>query len=204
MTTMSTMGGLRFGAPLEAKVTDGGWGVTGYAAAWSLDLQGDEIRPGAFKATISDGHPIRFLYSHRQDQVLGTTLELREDAKGLWGSWRISKTALGADVRQLLLDGALDSLSIGFMPRDADHQGKRRVLKEVELVEISVVAVPAQPEARIETVKATQPRVSLVQAYRERLQVRERLRGMTLQEQIVYIKSLGLRRRMATTSYGGR
>jgi uncharacterized protein len=140
----------------EVKAADEGWEVAGYASTWDRDLGGDVVHPGAFAAHLGSGAKVRFLYAHDAAQVLGRPLELREDGRGLFGRFRISKTRLGQDVHQLLTDGALDSFSIGFIPRDFERDEKSGVrnLKAVELVECSVVAMPMNPEATVTALKA--------------------------------------------------
>jgi len=152
------VGSLDYGAPLpvaEVKAAGDGWEVAGYASTWDRDLGGDVVAPGAFAAHLGSGAKVRFLYAHDAAQVLGRPLELREDDRGLFGRFRISQTRLGQDVHQLLTDGALDSFSIGFIPRDFDRDEKSglRTLKSVELVECSVVAMPMNPQATVTAVK---------------------------------------------------
>ena len=152
-------GGLVYGAPLpvaEVKAAGDGWEVAGYASTWDRDLGGDIVHPGAFAAHLGSGAKVRFLYAHDPAQVLGRPLELREDERGLFGRFRISQTRTGEDVHRLLVDGALDSFSIGFIPRDFDRDEKSGVrnLKSVELVECSVVAMPMNPAAQVTSVKA--------------------------------------------------
>jgi uncharacterized protein len=153
-------GALAYGAPqriTEVKAADDGWEVAGYASTWDRDLGDDVVHPGAFKASLEGGGKVRFLYAHDAAQVLGRPLELREDATGLFGRFRISKTRLGQDVHTLLSDGALDSFSIGFIPRDFDRDEKAgtRNLKAVELLECSLVSLPMQPRATVTHVKET-------------------------------------------------
>jgi len=150
---------LDYGTPLpvaEVKAAGDGWEVAGYASTWDRDLGGDVVAPGAFAAHLGSGAKVRFLYAHDAAQVLGRPLELREDDRGLFGRFRISQTRLGQDVHRLLTDGALDSFSIGFIPRDFDRDEKSglRTLKSVELVECSVVAMPMNPQATVTAVKA--------------------------------------------------
>ncbi len=153
------MSGIAYGAPqriTEVKAADDGWEVAGYASTWDRDLGNDVVHPGAFKSTLAAGGKVRFLYAHDAAQVLGRPLELREDDKGLFGRFRISKTRLGQDVHQLLVDGALDSFSIGFIARDFEHDEKANVrhLKAVELLECSLVALPMNPAAGVTGYKA--------------------------------------------------
>lgn len=153
-------GALAYGAPqriTEVKAADDGWEVAGYASTWDRDLGDDVVHPGAFKASLESGAKVRFLYAHDAAQPLGRPLELREDGTGLFGRFRISKTRLGQDVHTLLADGALDSFSIGFIPRDFDRDEKAgtRNLKAVELLECSLVSLPMQPRATVTGFKAS-------------------------------------------------
>lgn len=167
-------GNLVYGAPLpvaEVKAAADGWEVAGYASTWDRDLGGDIVHPGAFANHLASGAKVRFLYAHDAAQVLGRALELREDDRGLFGRFRISQTRLGQDVHRLLVDGALDSFSIGFIPRDFERDEKSGVrnLKAVELVECSVVAMPMNPQATVTAVKAADygalPLEQLLEAY---------------------------------------
>jgi len=169
-------GTLAYGAPqriTEVKAADDGWEVAGYASTWDRDLGDDVVHPGAFKASLASGQKVRFLYAHDAAQPLGRPLELREDATGLFGRFRISRTRLGQDVHTLLSDGALDSFSIGFIPRDFDRDEKAgtRNLKAVELLECSLVSLPMQPRATVTGFKAQDyaalPLEALLEAYDE-------------------------------------
>ena len=149
---------LAYGAPLrigELKDADDGWEVAGYASTWARDLGNDVVHPGAFKSTLSSGARVRFLYAHDAASVLGRPLELKEDATGLHGVFKISKTRLGHDVHTLLQDGSLDSFSIGFLAKDFDYDEKAGVrnLKAIDLLEVSVVSLPMQPQALVTGVK---------------------------------------------------
>jgi HK97 family phage prohead protease len=146
-----------FGAPAkveEIKSVGDGWEVAGYLSTFNnVDLGFDVVMPGAFDAWLSGGNKTRFLYSHRPDQVLGTWKELRSDKNGLYGRAQISKTALGQDVHTLLKDGALDSFSIGYETLDADVKDGVRYLKQLNLPEASLVAMPMNPQAVVTAVK---------------------------------------------------
>jgi HK97 family phage prohead protease len=134
---------------------DGDWEVAGYPSVWDVvDLGNDVVHAGAFAKTLADGGRVRFLYGHDHRSVLGAPLELKEDAEGLFGRFRISKTRLGEEVRTLLHDGALDSFSIGYRARDFRFDEKAiRHLDGIDLLEVSVVAVPLLPRALVTGVK---------------------------------------------------
>lgn len=151
---------LTFGAPLPIAdikaLGDGEYRVSGYASTFgNVDLGNDVVMPGAFDRTLKDGHKIRFLAHHRPDQVLGVPEHLKVDKKGLFGQWKIVPTQLGEETYQLLKAGALDSFSIGYVVKDSEFadNGEVRQLKDIELLECSVVSIPMNPEAVVTAVK---------------------------------------------------
>src|SRR5262245_5856478 len=118
---MTSSGRMTYGRPVEfkARMDSDAWTVSGYVSTFgNVDLTGDVILEGAYAATLADGHRIRFLLGHDSTKILGKPLDLHEDAHGLHGTFMISKTELGRDTRQLVLDQALDSFSVGFVARD--------------------------------------------------------------------------------------
>lgn len=132
---------------------------TGYASIFGVvDLDNDVVEPGAFAESIATGTAsdgVLIFAQHRDGlEPLGRSLELREDAKGLFVKGQISETAVGRDYRQLIKDGVLDQMSIGYIAQDyaIDEQGVRH-LKKVDLLEISIVNYPANTEARIQSYK---------------------------------------------------
>jgi hypothetical protein len=171
---MTTMAGVRgevhVGGPLELK--DGGWSIEGLASNWELDEQGDQVEPGAFAETLVANPRPPLLYAHDTSKVIGVATSLRETRDGLWGRWKISKTQLGQDVRELLRDKAVDGLSIGFRcgPGDVEFKAGSRKLKRIALYEVSVVALPANLGARVSAVKALTggPPASLLGQFLER------------------------------------
>ena len=115
----------------------------GYAALFDrVDRAGDVIRRGAFQGA----GPVPLLLQHRGAPV-GRIEALHEDERGLRVAGSIADPALVAQVRA----GALAGLSIGYRPLSL-RQGARRELTRVDLVEVSLVAVPMQPLARIDAV----------------------------------------------------
>lgn len=144
----------------EVKASDGGgWEVAGYCSTFgNVDHGGDVVMRGAFDATLAAGSSVRFLNAHRTDQVLGVPKQLKTDDRGLFGVFKISKTSLGEDVHTLLKDGALDSFSIGYVPTEVEFDdGGQRLLKQVDLLEVSVVAIPMNDRAVVTRVKADLP-----------------------------------------------
>ena len=129
----------------------------GYASTWDLDLHDDVIQRGAFAKSISEGFPagrIKVLWQH--SQPLGMPIEMREDERGLWVKGRVSKTTLGDEALELMRDGVVDRMSIGFTIPAGKWEMRSdgvRVIREAKLMEFSPVTFPANPEAAITGVK---------------------------------------------------
>ena len=127
---------------------------SGYASTYDLDQGGDVIERGAFAKTISErGNDIKVLWNH--DAPIGKPLVMREDAKGLYVEAKISNTALGNEVLELMRDGVIDQMSIGYsVPQGkAEYKDGVRYIKELKLYEFSAVTFPMNEAARITGLK---------------------------------------------------
>ncbi|MEN3331462.1 MAG: uncharacterized protein V7641_827 [Blastocatellia bacterium] len=153
----------------------------GYGAAFSnLDRVGDIIAPGAFKDGLQEFLANGFIaWQHDWTTPIGKALEAHEDENGLFIKAKISDTAQGKDALTLLRDGVIKKLSIGYRIKDAEFfdsldelaayarnnsiplkldnlegvMGGVRLLKQIDLYEISLVTVPANPAASVTAVK---------------------------------------------------
>jgi len=134
---------------------------TGHAAVFGERNSFNEIvKPGAFVRTLAEHQPrnIRppMLWSHRTDEIIGVWTDIREDATGLAVTGKlVTKTTRGKEAHALLKAGALNGLSIGFRARSAERSNSgSRVLTDIDLVEISLVALPSAGSARIKQVRS--------------------------------------------------
>jgi HK97 family phage prohead protease len=128
----------------------------GYASTWDRDLGGDQIITGAFKKTIMERFPknkIKILWQH--NDPLGLPIHMEEDSKGLYVIGKISKTRLGDEALELMSDGVVDQMSIGYdvIEDDLSEDGQTRFLKQLVLYEFSPVTFPMNPNADIVSVK---------------------------------------------------
>ncbi len=130
---------------------------TGYGSVFDVvDSVGDRINKGAFTQSLVARMP-KMLWQHDMREPIGRWSEAREDAKGLYLRGKLSLgTTRGRDAYALIKDGALDGLSIGYrVPAGgAAREGNIRVLKAIDLWEVSLVTVPALDVATLESVKA--------------------------------------------------
>ena len=129
----------------------------GYAATWDKDQGGDIIAKGAFTKTIAErGNRVKVLWQH--SEPLGVPSLMREDEKGLYVEGRISKTRLGDEALELMRDGVIDQMSIGFsIPSGkSEYSGDddARIIREVKLFEFSPVTFPMNENAYITGVKS--------------------------------------------------
>jgi len=145
--------------PFEAKVDLEKYEFEGYASTFgNEDLVGDIVEKGAFKKTIQERLPknlIKVLWQHYDP--MGLPKHMEEDSKGLYVVAKVSKTRENQDRLQLMKDGVVDRLSIGYdvVKREVDDSAKDRTvrLKELKLYEFSPVTFPANEEAVITGVK---------------------------------------------------
>ena len=128
--------------------------ISGYASVFNIvDSQNDIVQKGAFEDTKPEN--IKLLWQHDTLKPIGIIKSLYEDDYGLKIEAEINnRILLGKETTELVRQKAIDGLSIGFCAKDFeyDNQGVR-LLKKVDLMEISVVTFPANRNAGIINVK---------------------------------------------------
>ena len=133
----------------------------GYGSVFgNKDLGNDVIEKGAFTKSIRrrTNKGVKLLYQHKSDMPIGVFDVIKEDDHGLVVKGRLAlKTQAGAEAYELLKMGALDGLSIGFKinPSEVsyDRRSNKRIIKEVDLMEVSLVTFPMNPQATVRSVK---------------------------------------------------
>jgi uncharacterized protein len=134
--------------------------IEGYASTFGgdPDSYGDVIVKGAFAESLRARKP-KLLWQHDQAQPIGKATRLEEDSKGLYGRWQLAGTSQALDAYELVKEGLVEGLSIGFIPKEWDYRADDgvRILHTVDLLEISAVTIPANENALITGVKADIP-----------------------------------------------
>lgn len=129
--------------------------IEGYASTIDIDRSGDVVPKSVWEAGIQNylKNPI-ILAQHDYDDPIGRMTEYKVDDKGLWVKARISSAA--EEVFGLIKDKILTAFSIGFRILDAEYNSAAEVfvIKELELVEISVVSVPCNQNTLFDLSKA--------------------------------------------------
>lgn len=145
---------------LELKFDDTGYKFGGYASVFGgVDAYGDTIDPKAYNRTIKRSkadRPIRMRWNH-YGPVIGKWTDMRVDEKGLYVEGELTPNhSVAMDVWASMQHGAVDGMSIGYIPKKIEMLGdEKRLLKEIDLVEISVVEDPADLGAKITGLKSS-------------------------------------------------
>ena len=122
----------------------------GYAAVFDHpDKGGDIIRKGAFLGALQRAAEVPLLWQHKAGMVIGRIEHLSEDERGL----QVIASVADARASRLLGSGRVDGLSFGYRVREAKSAGPHRELIDLDLVEVSIVANPMQPKARVHAVE---------------------------------------------------
>ena len=122
----------------------------GYAAVFDRpDRGGDVVRAGAFARSVRRGAGgVPLLWQHDSARPIGRIEYLREDRRGLRVIARLSGGTAGREAAALLKEGAVAGLSFGYRVREARGEAPRE-LRDLDLVEVSLVTLPMQPKARV-------------------------------------------------------
>ncbi len=128
-----------------------------FASTKDIDRYGDIVKPSAFKEAIDDymkNNPIMLL-QHNQDKPIGKFTEAKITAKWLKVKWTISNDL--ENVKDNVRNWILKGFSIWFIVKAWSFKEvdwiEVREITDVELLEISVVAVPANPFTLFQAVK---------------------------------------------------
>lgn len=136
----------------------------GYASVFGgVDSYGDTIVAGAFASTLrNDGKPMMFLEhaafsfsaAGAAAMPIGKWTKAAEDDHGLYVEGELTPgMSLAQDVRAALKHGTLSGLSIGGYVKKGDYdetETGRVIRKWSKLIEVSVVAMPADVSARVD------------------------------------------------------
>ena len=130
--------------------------IAGYASTDALDRSSDKILATAWtKGGLRNfqNNPI-LLFNHDYNKPIGKVVEVNTDARGLKIKGVISKSA--GDVYNLVKEGVLSTFSVGFLIKDADYDkaADGLIVKDAELLEVSVVSVPCNQDATFSVAKS--------------------------------------------------
>lgn len=146
-------------APLAADLREEGAPrvLSGHAAVFGVEVDlgwfRERIEPGAFARTIAEDD-VRMVWNHNTDYPLARnragTLQLREDARGLYIEAVLPDTTYAQDAWAVIRRGDVSQMSFAFtIPdggerwEDLDTPKPLRILTAIDLWEVSPVTFPA-------------------------------------------------------------
>jgi HK97 family phage prohead protease len=139
---------------LEIRQEGDGMTLRGYAAVFNSPSQPlpftETIAQGAFRDSLNSRNDVKLLWNHDTGTVLGSTragtLKLSEDTHGLLVEANLPDTQAGRDAATLIKRGDVNAFSFGFrVATNGDEwpSADQRILKRVNVHEVSLVAFPA-------------------------------------------------------------
>lgn len=121
--------------------------VIGIASTENADRDGDIIVQSGWDLENFKNNPVILAHHNYHDFPIGQATEIAVENGKLMFKVLFSKaTQQAREAYELIQEGVLRSFSVGYIPREFDPKDQNRTLK-AELLEISVVAVPANAEA---------------------------------------------------------
>lgn len=141
------------------------WRLSGYAATYQRDKINDIIVPGAFAkclARIKSGaqDSLQLYFNHDiKAPPIGAVEVVEERKKGLYYEATLPKDDefVAKRIVPQIKRRSLKSNSFGYKPVLTEKQGRDRLLKEIDIHEISVVGFPCGNGADIEGIKGFIP-----------------------------------------------
>lgn len=132
--------------------------ITGYGSVFgNVDSWGDIVEKGAFIKSLGN-RVIPVLWQHNTDEPIGVWTEITEDDYGLKmkGRLLIDDVQKAKEAYALIKSGAINGLSIGYTVKDysLNKTENQRLLKDIELYEVSLVTFPANEKAIVTSVKS--------------------------------------------------
>jgi HK97 family phage prohead protease len=151
-------------APLRLKsfnIEDSGK-IAGYASVFSItDNHGDIVEKGAFSKSLdhfqkTNSFP-KMLWQHQAETPIGKWTLFKEDDYGLYVEGQLLLTLPKAqEVYEMIKNKMVDGLSIGCRIKESikGEHANERILKQIDLLEISLVTFAANQAAKILSIKS--------------------------------------------------
>lgn len=153
---------------------DGGVRIQGYASTKDQDRGDDVVDPKAFEESIRTTYKDNpmILFQHNRNEPIGKATSMNVDSKGLF----IEAIIYDEKVAKLVQKGVLKTFSIGYLPKEVEYRDKndeivdpseqtgrlriwteegiKRIIKKLELLEVSIVTLPMNASALFSLAKS--------------------------------------------------
>lgn len=151
----------------QMKAAEDAGTISGYFSTYDRipDAYGDVIAPGAFADTIKarkdSGHPFPLCWNHDLDQIIGSVDpdDIKERERGPFMTAKFFDTPLAQEKREIVKSGVVYQFSFAYDVQDAgevtlEDGTKANELRKIDLFEVSIVPIPANPRAEMTEVKS--------------------------------------------------
>jgi HK97 family phage prohead protease len=142
--------------PFEVKATteeNNIFTFEGYASTFNNVDHGDDIViRGAFSNSLTKNSQVPILWQHQMSEVIGVSVQLYEDDKGLFIKGNLPKddTLVSGRIIPQMRVGSIKEMSIGFFTKNYDRaKDGIRLLKEIDLFEVSLVTKAMNSQALV-------------------------------------------------------
>lgn len=142
---------------------------SGHGAVFgNIDLGNDVIKSGAFSKTLQEwakkGQLPQLLWYHNNEEIIGEWTKMEEDDRGLYVEGKLwvngeSRIERAVQAYNVIKSNSVRGLSIGYRVKDQEIQENNdgtivRILKEIELFEVSIAPWSMNPQASVTGVKS--------------------------------------------------
>jgi HK97 family phage prohead protease len=132
--------------------------IEGYASIAKVDRGGDLVEPTAFKNSIDEymTNPL-CLYFHTWDKPIGLITDYKIDSMGLWVKVQVARGIKWIEEKAWpeIKQGIIRGFSFGYKTKQNEPRQINdrviNVIKELELLEISVVTIPMNSQTLFST-----------------------------------------------------
>lgn len=139
--------------------------ISGYFSTYDRipDSYGDVVKAGAFSDTLKaiekSGHPLPLCWNHDLNQIIGTVDEIKDTEKGPFMKASFFGNELAQEKREIVKSGCVYQFSFAYEVLEAgsvslEDGTKANELRKLNLFEVSIVPIPANPRAVMTDVKA--------------------------------------------------
>lgn len=171
---------------MEVREMGDNWEVDGIAVPYNVEQRIDSrltemFVPGVVSHQMNAANRVFLMRNHRAHggEYIGKLTQMRDDARGLRMTGKISKTSVGSDTRVLMQDQVVDQLSVGFYPVQSRTAPNGTVVRtKVNLFEVAVVPRGAYGENATVTAVRSENETESDRRAREVIQIMARIRKL--------------------------
>jgi len=168
--------------------------LVGTASTEVMDRDKEIIKTDGWELDNFRKNPVILLSHEYRQPPIGKALWVKKDKNGLKFKAQFAKTQVAEEVFQLYKDGFMRAFSVGFIPKEweegnpEDEKGPKRIYTKQELLEISAVSVPSNPEALVAAVNEGKIKTKAV---KEALHIEEKNKKGVEKMDNIELKAIG-------------